>query len=133
MSGPDIVELTNSYSPNPYASGSGRPSSRSFGLHRKSASATYNPIFTPQDEYDNRTSRPRDERPPASTNLGPDRVGKFGVDLILEITLCTFALAAAVPFIWLAVVMAKYDHETVTAHKSNYAKQATSTVRTQLS
>ncbi|KAK5463108.1 hypothetical protein LTS15_002821 [Exophiala xenobiotica] len=130
MSGPDIVELTNSYSPNPYASGSGRPSSRSFGLHRKSASATYNPIFTPQDEYDNRTSRPRDERPPASTNLGPGRVGKFGVDLMLEITLCTFALAAAVPFIWLAVVMAKYDHEPVTANKSNYAKQATSTIST---
>jgi hypothetical protein len=51
---------------------------------------------------------------------------------MLEITLCTFALAAAVPFIWLAVVMAKYDHEPVTANKSNYAKQATSTVRTQL-
>lgn len=139
MSRPDLVELSSpSYYSNPYLSSSGGYGSRSghhsparsFGFGRKAASVVYDPILTPQDEYDSRGLRPGFDRPPpASTDLGTGRVGKFGVDLILEVALCTFAVGAAVPFIWLAVVVSKYDGDPVTEHKTNYVRQATSTVR----
>ncbi|KAJ9629173.1 hypothetical protein H2204_008962 [Knufia peltigerae] len=140
MSRPDLVELSSpSYYSNPYLSSSGGSGSRSghhsparsFGFGRKAASVVYDPILTPQDEYDSRGLRPGFDRPPpASTDLGTGRVGKFGVDLILEVALCTFAVGAAVPFIWLAVVVSKYDGDPVTEHKTNYVRQATSTIST---
>ncbi|KIW12110.1 hypothetical protein PV08_09384 [Exophiala spinifera] len=138
MSHPDIVELSSPYSSNPYLFGSGFGSesghqspTRSFRLGRKGSSVTYDPILTPQDEYDRRRLRPGvNSLPPASTNLGPGRVGKFGVDLILEVILCTLAVGASVPFIWLAVVVSRYDHDPVTEHKTNYIRQATSTIST---
>lgn len=142
MSRPDLVELSSPYSANPYLSGSGSGSgsrsrhpspTRSFGFGRKGASVVYDPILAPQDEYDSRGLRPGVEGPlPAPTDLGTGRVGKFGVDLILEVILCIFAVGASVPFIWLAVVVSKYDHDPVTEQKTNYARQATSTVRIHL-
>ena len=134
----DFIELPSPYGSSSFGFGNRphtRQSIRSLGsLHRKSASAQYNPILTPQEEYSNGASQFRDEqrehRSSGTTTLDSGRVGKFGTDLLIEILLCTFAVGVSVPFLWLAITMAKYDGERVTESDTNYIKQATSTVRT---
>jgi hypothetical protein len=128
----DFIEL-----PSPYGASYGfgnrphtRQSIKSLGsLNRKSASAQYNPILEPQEEYNSGAFQFQNEPPPrTSTTLGSGRVGKFGTDLLIEILLCSFTLLVAVPFLWLAVTMAKFDGQKVTESDTNYIKQATSTV-----
>ncbi|KIX09675.1 uncharacterized protein Z518_00756 [Rhinocladiella mackenziei CBS 650.93] len=134
MSGPDDIDLPSLYGSSSYGLGEqphSRRSLRTFGhLHRKSASAAYNPILTPQEEYGNRALPARDKQAPPSTTLGPGRIGKFGADLVLEIIVCAFAVLVAVPFLWLAITMAKFDHDEVTDSKTDFIKQATSTAST---
>ena len=132
----DFIDLSSPYGSSSFGFGNRphtRQSIKSIGsLHRKSASAQYNPILTPQEEYSNRSfqSQNGQQKPEPSTMLGSNRVGKFGTDLIIEILLCSFTLLVSVPFMWLAITMSKYDGQRVTADDSNYIKQATSTVRT---
>ena len=148
MSGSDFIELPSPYGSGfgPFGFGSGsharrhRSISGSLGSLRGKGGATaagsYNPILTtPQEEYDSgrglfQQQLGGNERyPPApATALRPGRIGKFGVDLLVEIALCAFAVLAVVPFLWLAVTMAKYHGDRVTESDTNFIKQATSTV-----
>lgn len=66
----------------------------------------------------------------ASTSLNPGRTGKFGTDLVIEILLCASAVLAAIPFIWLAVVIARYNGQRVNERDSEFIRQSTSTVST---
>jgi hypothetical protein len=128
-------DLSGPYGTGSYGSGSRphvRNSIRSLGsLNRKSAAANYNPILTPQEEYNSGSFQfqQNDPDPRATRTLSPVVLGKFGTDLVIEIILCTFTLGVSAPFIWLAITMAKYDGETVTDSDSEYIHQATSTVR----
>ncbi|EXJ93431.1 hypothetical protein A1O1_01823 [Capronia coronata CBS 617.96] len=134
MSGPNFIELSSPYRPGPYAIDGrfhSRPRSNSIGSHhRKSASANYKPILTRQDEYDNAGLHTQDDQNVSSINLGRGRIDKYGIDLVTEIVVCTFAVLVSVPFIWLAVAMAKMHHEEVTESRTDFVKQATSTVST---
>ncbi|ETI24681.1 hypothetical protein G647_04050 [Cladophialophora carrionii CBS 160.54] len=126
----DFIELSS-----PYGAGK-RPqrgeSIKALGsLHRKSASAQYNPILDPSEEYNSGAFQSQNEPQLHSpTTLGSRRLGKFGTDLLIEICLCTFTLTVAAPFLWLAVTMVKYDGLKVTQSDTNFIKQATSTAST---
>lgn len=124
LAGPDIIELSS-----PYDSG---PSVFDGGFHRrprsKSASANYNPILTPQDEYEQSGSQGRDGKYVSSIDLGSRRLGEYGIDLLVEVILCICAVLVSAPFIWLAVKMARFHHKEVTESRSDFIKQATSTV-----
>ena len=129
----DSVELSSPYGSGSFGYGNRPRTGHSIrSLHRKSASAQYNPILTAQDEHNSGEFQPRNDQPkaPVVTQLGNGRVGKSGTDLVLEILLCAFALSVSAPFMWLAVTMAKYDGREVTREDSDYIKQATSTVYT---
>lgn len=143
----DPIELTSPYSssiPNPYQyeglSHQSRPSFASLGsLNRKRASAAYNPIHGTEEADHIRFSQhiPQqiqqfadDRFQPSSKELVPGRIGKFGTDLLIEILVCAFAVLVTVPFLWLAVAMAKYHHEEVSDSRSNFIKQATATAST---
>ncbi|EXJ91843.1 hypothetical protein A1O3_00393 [Capronia epimyces CBS 606.96] len=132
MSEPDFIELPGPYGSRPQASGGhfhGRPPNKPVGsFNRKTASATYNPILTPRDEDEYSGFPAREDR--LAADLGPGRSGKFGVDLFVEIAVCTFAVLASIPFIWLAVTVTKLHHKEVTESRSDYILQATSTVST---
>jgi hypothetical protein len=132
----DFIELSSPYGSSSFGFGNrphSRQSIRSPGsLHRKGASAQYNPILTPQEEYNSGAFQFQNgqQKSQATTTLGSNRVGKFGTDLVVEVLLCTFALLVSVPFMWLGVTMVKYDGKNVTGEDSDYIKQATSTVCT---
>ncbi|EXJ76599.1 uncharacterized protein A1O5_01107 [Cladophialophora psammophila CBS 110553] len=132
----DSIELSGPYGSGLYGMGERphtRPSVRSLAsLHRKSASAQYNPILTPQEELSDGFFQRRVDNspPPSTTTLPPGRVGKFGTDLLVEILVCSFAVLVSVPFMWLAVTAAKFDGHRVTEADTDYIKQATSTAST---
>ncbi|KIW29867.1 uncharacterized protein PV07_05653 [Cladophialophora immunda] len=130
----DFIELSSPYGSSPYGLGDkphARPSIRSLGpLHRRSGSAQYNPILTPQEEQSSDGFPRRMDKAPSMTTLPPSRVGKFGTDLVVEIIVCTFAVLVSVPFMWLAITMAHFNHQRVTEGDTNYIKQATSTAST---
>jgi hypothetical protein len=131
----DFIELSSPYGTGSFGFGNRprtRQSIRGLGhLPGKSISAQYDPISTPQEEYNSGAFQLQNDqhKAPATTTLGAGRIGKFGADLLIEIFVSSFALLVSVPFLWLAVTMAKYDGQTVTQDKSDYIKQATSTVR----
>jgi hypothetical protein len=146
----DPIELTSPYSPsipNPFKyeglSHQSRPSFASLGSRsRKRASTAYNPIHASEEaghigfsqhipqHYQHIQQFAEDRFQPTSKELAPGRIGKFGTDLLIEIIVCTFAVLVTVPFLWLAVAMAKYHHEAVSDSRSNFIKQATATAST---
>lgn len=117
-----------------------RPSLRSLGsLNRKRATAAYNPIHGADEPDHLRFSQhipqniqqfAEDRLQPSKKELAPGRIGKFGTDLLIEILLCAFTVLVTVPFLWLAVAMAKFHHQKVTDSRSNFIKQATATAST---
>lgn len=132
MSGSDFFELPSTYGSSPDVQADRHHTRRSLralgGLQPKSASSSYNPILAPQEEYNRGGLSTPEATWPSSTPLGPGRIGKFGTELLVEIVLCSLALLASVPFIWLAVTVAKFDHREISESDSEYIKQSTTTV-----
>ncbi|ETN39780.1 uncharacterized protein HMPREF1541_06006 [Cyphellophora europaea CBS 101466] len=132
-------ELSSPYEPIHYGSSSRiepRPSTTSFKpVKSKRPFSRYNPIKGSEDDWDQQGLAPTGPPPGGdrqftSAPLGPGKTGKFGTDLVIEILLCASAVLATVPFIWLAIAMAKYHGKRVTAHDSEFIKQSTTTVST---
>ncbi|KIW79931.1 hypothetical protein Z517_06546 [Fonsecaea pedrosoi CBS 271.37] len=128
----DFIELSSPYGSSSLGGKShARQSIRSLGsVHRKLGAGQYNVILTPQEEQIDDGFTKGAGRSPSTKVLPPTRSGKFGRDLVVEILICTFAVLISVPFTWLAVTMAKYNHKIVTEADTNYIKQATSTAST---
>lgn len=144
----DPIELSSPYAQpisNPYQyEGLSHQSGSTFAplgsLHRKRSSASgYNPIHGTEQPDHVRFSQhipqqiqefAEDRFQPRPKALAPGRIGKFGADLLIEILVCAFAVLVTVPFLWLAVAMAKYHHKEVTESRSNFIKQATATAST---
>ncbi|KAK5056632.1 hypothetical protein LTR84_012164 [Exophiala bonariae] len=139
-----ISPYSSAYHTTPYKyeglSHKSRPSFTSLGsLNRKRASTAYNPIHGADEPDHIRFSQhipqniqqfAEDRLQPTKKDLSPGRIGKFGADLLIEILLCSFTVLVTVPFLWLAVAMAKYHHVQVTDSRSNFIKQATATAST---
>ncbi|KAL2394172.1 hypothetical protein ABEF93_004636 [Exophiala dermatitidis] len=136
MSGPDFIELSSPYGSGPFSIDRPfhrRQRSKSISSpRRKSASVHYNPILTPRDDDGNAGSASHSpvDGYPRTIDLGSRRLGKYGVELWLEVVLCGFAVFAVVPFIWLAVAMVNFHHKEVTESRTNYIKQSTSAIST---
>jgi len=121
----EMFELSSPYGFGPPSYGSSSISS----IQRKGVSTSYNPIIASQEEEASRVFEGKQDQSPPSVALPPGKTGKFGVDLVVEIAVCTFAVAVAVPFIWLAVRMAEYHHVQVTASDTSFIENSTRTVR----
>lgn len=140
---PESFELSHPYEPVHYGSNFHLGGESSTTALQPAASnlpfSRYNLVTGSEDGWDQQgfgrgqqssTFHQLPNPPPPVASLGPGRIGKFGTDLVIEILLCASAVLATVPFLWLAIAMAKYDGTRVTEHDSEFIKQSTSTVST---